>query len=142
MRTVTAALASMALVIVLTGCGTSPVPTPSFGFGSDAVSIASAVKACRAASSQTVPASATGIASIATCSITGSQVDFIVWKDAAAQAEQSPATASTDPGASEAYVAHGDGWDALTHDTGRASQQKVIAESIVASVGGTVVHVG
>ena len=142
MKTLTASLASAALVLLLAGCGTSPVPSPTFGFGDDAVAIARAVKACRAAASQTVPASATGIASIATCSVTGSQVDFIVWTDAAAQAAQSPANASTGSSPTEAYVAHGEGWDAVTHNSGRVSAQKIIAESIVASVGGTVVHVG
>jgi hypothetical protein len=141
MKTVAATLTSAALVVLLAGCGTSPVPTPSFGFGDEAVSIARAVKACRAATSQSVPANTTGIASIATCSITGSQVDFFVWTDAAAQAAQSPAT-STDAGTAEAYVAHGDGWDAVTHESGRLSQQKIVVETIVASAGGTVVHVG
>jgi len=131
-----------ALVLLLAGCGTAPAPSPSFGFGSDAVDIARAVKACRAASSQSVPANITGVASIATCSITGSQVDFFVWTDAAAQAAKSPANASTDSGAAEAYVAHGDGWDAVTHDSGRLGQQKIVIEAVVASAGGTVVHVG
>jgi hypothetical protein len=137
MKTVAAALTSAIVVVLLAGCGTSPVPAPTFGFGSDAVSIARAVKACRAVASQTVPAGTTGIASIATCSITGSQVDFVVWTDAAAQAAQSPSTTNT----SESYVAHGDGWDAVTHDSGRVSQQKIVAETIVGSAGGTVVHV-
>jgi hypothetical protein len=142
MKSVATALTSAVVVVLLAGCGTTPIPAPTFGFGDDAVAIARAVKACRAAASQPVPADATGISSIATCSITGSQVDFFVWTDAAAQAAQSPATTSPDSGTSEAYVAHGDGWDALTHDPGRASAQKIIAGSIVASVGGTVVHVG
>ena len=141
MKTLGATLTSAALVLLLAGCGTSPVATPTFGFGDEAVSIARAVKACRAASSQAVPANATGIASIATCSITGSQVDFFVWTDAAAQAAQSPAVA-TDASSAEAYVVHGDGWDAVTHESGRLGQQKNVAEAVVASVGGTVVHVG
>jgi hypothetical protein len=137
MNTLAATVASGALVLLLAGCGGSPTPAPSFGFGDDAVAIARAVKACRAASSQTVPADATGISSIATCSITGSQVDFVVWTDAAAQKAQGPVATSTE----EAYVAHGDGWDAVTHNSGRVSAQKVIATSIVTSAGGKVVHV-
>jgi hypothetical protein len=137
MKTVAAAVVTAALVLVLAGCGTSPTPSPTFGFGDDAVAIARSVKACRAPSAQTVPADAPGITSIATCLITGSQVDFVVWKDAEAQQAGGLTTGTT-----EAYVAHGDGWDATTHLPGRASAQKVIAESIVASAGGEVVHVG
>ena len=137
MKTLAATVVTAALALVLAGCGTSPTPAPSFGSGDDAVAIARAVKACRAASSQVVPADATGISSIATCSITGSQVDFVVWTDAEAQKAQGPIATSTD----EAYVAHGDGWDAVTHLSGRLSAQKVIATSIVSSAGGTVVHV-
>lgn len=142
MKTLAVAVTSAALVVLLAGCGTSPAPAPTFGFGDEAVSIARAVKACRAAASQPVPANTTGIASIATCSITGSQVDFFVWTDAAAQAAQSPATATPGSSTSEAYVAHGDGWDAVTHDSRRPSQQKIVIEAVVASAGGTVVHVG
>jgi hypothetical protein len=140
MKTLPVALTTAVLALLLAGCGTTPVPTPSFGFGDDAVSIARSVKACRAATDQAVPANTTGVTSIATCSLNGSQVDFFVWKDAAAQAAQSPAIASS--GAAEAYVAHGDGWDAVTHDSGRVGQQKLVAETVVASAGGTVVHVG
>lgn len=128
-----------ALVLLLAGCGSSPTPapTPTFGFGADAVDIARSVKACRAPSSQSVPADAPGITSIATCLITGSQVDFVVWNDADAQQAGGVTSSST-----EAYVAHGDGWDAVTHVPGRLSAQKIIAENIVASAGGEVVHVG
>ena len=140
MKTLPVALTTAALALLLAGCGSTPAPTPSFGFGDDAVSIARSVKACRAATDQTVPANTTGATSIATCSINGSQVDFFVWKDAAAQAAQSPAFASS--GAAEAYVAHGDGWDAVTHESGRVGQQKLVAETVAASAGGTVVHTG
>jgi hypothetical protein len=138
MKTLAAALTSAVVMMLLAGCGTSPIPTPTFGFDSDAVSIARAVKACRAPTNQAVPANSTGISSVATCLINGSQVDFIVWKDAAAQAEQSPTKTAT----TETWVAHGDGWDAATHDSGRISQQKVVVETIVGSAGGTAVHVG
>ena len=137
MKTLAAPVVTAALVLMLAGCGGAPTPAPSFGFGDDAVSIARAVKSCRAVSSQTVPSDATGISSIATCSITGSQVDFVVWTDAAAQKEQGPVATS----AEEIYVAHGEGWDAVTHDPGRVSAQKIIATSIVGFAGGTVVHV-
>lgn len=135
MKTV-AALAAAALIVLLAGCGTTPVATPTFGFGDAAVAIARAVKACRASAAQTVPAGTTGIASIATCSINGSQVDFFVFTDAAAQS-----SAQLTTGGTEAYIAHGTGWDAVTHESGRISQQKVVITTIVESAGGTVVHV-
>ncbi len=124
-------------VLLLAGCAAAPAPSATFGLGDQAVAIAQAVRACRAASAQQPPATATGIASVATCSINGSQVDFVVWTDLAAQQAQGPvATATT-----EGYVAHGAGWDAVTHRSGQVSTQKVIATAIVGFVGGTVVHV-
>jgi hypothetical protein len=133
------AITAAALMLLLAGCGGSPTPapTPTFGFGDAAVDIARAVPACRAASSQAVPADVAGVTSIATCSINGSQVDFFVWKDAAAQVAGGLTTGTT-----EAYVAHGDGWDAVTHESGRLSMQKLIASNIVGAAGGTIVHVG
>lgn len=136
MKTV-AAITSAVLVVLLAGCGTAPQsPAPTFGFGDAAVAIARTVKACRAAASQTVPAGTTGVASIATCSINGSQVDFFVFTDAAAQSSAHLTTRGT-----EAYIAHGTGWDAVTHESGRISQQKLVVTTIVQSAGGTVVHV-
>ena len=130
-------IAGGALLLLLAGCSAAPAPIATFGLGDQAVTIAQAVRACRATSAQQVPASATGIASVATCSINGSQVDFVVWSDLATQKAQGPvATATT-----ESYVAHGDGWDAVTHSPGQVSSQKVIAAAIVSFVGGTVVHV-
>jgi hypothetical protein len=130
-------IAGGALLLLLAGCSATPAPIATFGLGDQAVSIAQAVRACRATSEQPVPAGATGIASVATCSINGSQVDFVVWTDLAAQKAQGPvATATT-----ETYVAHGSGWDAVTHDSGQVGTQKVIAAAIVSFVGGTGVHV-
>ena len=78
MKTLPVALTAAVLALLLAGCGTTPTAAPSFGFGDDAVSIARSVKACRAATDQAVPANTTGVTSIATCSINGSQVDFFV----------------------------------------------------------------
>lgn len=130
------------LLLLLTGCA-APAPTaaPSFGYGSDAADIARSVIACRAISDQAVPAGTAGVTSIATCSITGSQVDFFVWKDAAAQTAGGLTTGRPGSASTEAYVAHGDGWDAVTHDSGRLGAQKLIATTVAASAGGTVVHV-
>lgn len=130
-------LAAGTLLLLLAGCSAAPAPVATFGLGDRAVAIAQAVRACRATSEQAVPATATGIASIATCSINGSQVDFVVWTDLTAQKAQGPVTTAT----TETYVAHGAGWDAVTHSSGQVSAQKVIATAIVSFVGGRVVHV-
>lgn len=134
-------IAGAALLLLLAGCSGSPAPEPSFGLHDQAVDIARAVKACRAASSQPLVAGgsgvSSGVSSVATCLINGSQVDFVVWTDLDAQASDGPVATST----TEGYIAHGDGWDAVTHDSGRVSAQRVIANAIVDSVGGAVVHV-
>jgi hypothetical protein len=129
-------IAAAAVLLLLTGCA-APTAKQRFGLGDQAVSIAQAVRACRAASAQPLPADATGIASVATCSITGRQVDFVVWSDLAAQKAQGPVATAT----SESYVAHGAGWDAVTHDSGLVAGQKILMTAIVGYVGGTVVHV-
>lgn len=129
-------LAAGALVLLLAGCGGAPTPAPSFGFGDDAVAIAQAVKACRAVASQPVPATAVGVTSVATCSISGSQVNFFVWKDMAAQTDSGFTS-----GSPERYLAHATGWDAVTQGSVSLGAQELVAKAIVGAVGGTVVHV-
>lgn len=133
-RLVVAAVA----VLLLSGCASAPakapVQKPKFAIGASATAIANAVKACKDVAQEAVPASATDVASLASCMINGAPVQFYSWKTKSAAASAAPV------GTPEMYYAASETWTTLPKIEGDLPGQKAAAEAVVKSLGGRVVH--
>lgn len=129
-------------VLMLAGCAQAtpePAPKPvSFTFGSSAAAIASAVNACKDVKDETPASAAAGISSLASCTISGKQVDFYSWDDASAQGDPGHQLAGLPI---EAYYAAAPGWSALAHDDGDMAGQQSVAKAVTDSIGGKIFHV-
>lgn len=136
-RLVVAAVA----VLLLSGCASAPAKSPAqkpkFAIGASATAIANAVKACKDVTQNSVPASATDLASLATCKINGAPVQFYSWKTVEAAASTEPFGG---PDGAEYYYAASKTWSTLPMVEGDIPGQKAVAEAIVKSIGGRVVH--
>lgn len=131
-----------ASVILLAGCSSgttssAKAPRPTFTYGASAAAIATAVKACKNVTEEAVPASAVGVASLASCTIDGKQVDFYSWDDAKAQGDPTQMFAGMQL---EAYYVASEGWSVFSHLDGDMAGQKSVANAVTKSIGGKVFH--
>jgi hypothetical protein len=118
------------MTISLAACAGQP--TPTFTYASSAAAIASAIKACAEVQEELVPTSATGIASLASCTISGKAVDVYSWKS---KDDQDGFALVLNSNGQEAYYADGTGWTAVAHLDGDLAGQKMVAEAVVESIG-------
>jgi hypothetical protein len=130
-----------AVILVLVGCSSTPAKAkpPTFKAGDSALSIARAIPGCKDFKNQNVPATATGLASAAGCTLDGFPLEAFSWKSTG---DASTALSAIQQGDTEGYVAAGSTWQVVANLDGDLAGQKTAVGKAAKALGVELTHVG